>query len=87
MELVSREAVVLAVEVFFDLTEGIERTALVAASTAKVIFEIAFELSDVGAVGGGVGAANLVFCDTFADNVDVLVELEETGVVFDTVRH
>lgn len=42
VELVSREAVVFAVEVFFDLAEGIEGTALVAASTAEVLFEIAF---------------------------------------------
>ena len=87
MELVSREAVVFAVEMLFDLAEGIEGTALVAASTAEVLFEIAFQLSDVGTIGGGVGAANVVFCDAFADNVDVLVELEETGVGFDTVRH
>ena len=42
MELVSRETVVFAFEVFFDLAEGIEGTALVAASTAEVLFEIAF---------------------------------------------
>lgn len=42
MELVRRKAVVFAVEVFFDLTEGIEGTALIAASTAEVVLEIAF---------------------------------------------
>ncbi len=42
MELVSREAVVFAVEVFFDLAKGIEGAALVAASAAEVLFEIAF---------------------------------------------
>ena len=42
MGLTSREAAVFAGEVFFDLAEGIEGTALVAASATEVIFEIAF---------------------------------------------
>ena len=42
MQLASREAVVFASEVFFDLAEGIKGTALVTASAAEVIFEIAF---------------------------------------------
>ena len=42
MELTSRKAVVFALEVFFDLAEGIEGTALVAASAAEVFFEVAF---------------------------------------------
>ena len=87
MELISREAVVFALEVFFDLAEGIEGTALVAASTAEVLLEIAFELSGVGAVGVGVGVAKVIFRDAFADGVNVLVEFEEAGVVFDTVPH
>ena len=44
-------------------------------------------MSNVGAVGIGVGVAKVVFCDAFADDVDVLVEFEEAGVVFDTVPH
>ena len=42
MEFASREAIVFALEVFFDLAEGVEGTALVAASAAEVFFEIAF---------------------------------------------
>ena len=87
VELISREAIVFALEVFFDLEEGIERTALVAASTAEVLFEIAFELSGFGAVGVGIGVAKVVFGDAFANGVDVLIEFEKAGVVFDTVPH
>lgn len=42
MEFASREAVVFALEVFFDLAEGIEGSALVAASAAEIFFEVAF---------------------------------------------
>ena len=42
MEFASREAVVFALEVFLDLAEGIEGSALVAASAAKVFFEVVF---------------------------------------------
>ena len=87
MKLASRESVVFAIEVLFDLAEGIEGTPLVAASAAEVIFEIAFEFSNVGAVGVGVGVAEVVFGDAFADNGDVLVEFEEASVVLDTVAH
>ena len=35
----------------------------------------------------GVGVAEVVFGDALADDGDVLVKLEEAGVVFDTVAH
>ena len=34
-----------------------------------------------------VGIAEVVFGDAFADDGDVLVELEEASVVFDTLAH
>lgn len=44
-------------------------------------------MSDVGAVGVGVGVAKVIFADAFADDVDVLVEFEEASIGFDTVPH
>ena len=35
----------------------------------------------------GVGVAEVVFGDAFADGGDVLVEFEEAGVIFDTFAH